>query len=65
MVKLRTVPKNKINNILKAEGVPMKKESMSSEESLQKIEQINFDSITQVEIRNMVNEIRCLNKSIT
>ena len=43
----------------------MKKESMSSEESLQKIEQINFDSITQVEIRNMVNEIRCLNKSIT
>jgi transposase len=64
MVKLRTVLKNKINNLFASLCMPLEREAMSSEKGLKYVEQFTFDPITQTEVNVMVNEIRNLNKSI-
>lgn len=65
MVKLRTVLKNKINNICARYAVILKKESMSSEKGLKYVEGISFDTVTDIEIKVITDQIRALNKSIT
>ena len=64
LVQLRTVLKNKINNIFAANFINLKREEMSSEKGLRQILSYRFNPITDVEIRVMVDQIRSLNKSI-
>lgn len=64
LVKLRTVLKNKINNIFASLCLPLERESMSGEKGLKYVESFSFDPITQTEIKVMVDQIRSLNKSI-
>lgn len=64
LVQLRTVLKNKINNIFAANFINLKREEMSSEKGLRLVLSYRFDSITDVEISVMVDQIRSLNKSI-
>lgn len=65
LVKLRTVLKNKINNILSAHGVNLKKESLSSERGLNDVLGMMFGEVVDVELRVLVEQIRSLNQSIT
>lgn len=64
LVKLRTVLKNKINNILSAHGINLKKEALSSKKRLDEILTLPFDEMVQVELRVLVDQIHSLNKSI-
>ena len=64
LVQLRTVLKNKINNIFAANFITLKREEMSSEKGLRQILSYRFNPITNVEIHVMVDQIRALNKSI-
>jgi transposase len=64
LVKLRTALKNKINNILSAHGINLKKESLSSDKSLEEVLGMMFGDVVDVEIRVLVDQIRSLNKSI-
>ncbi len=63
-VKLRTVLKNKINNLFASLCLPLKREAMSSEKGLKYVESFSFDPMTEVEINVMVDQIRSLNKNI-
>lgn len=64
LVKLRTVLKNKINNILSAHGVNLKKEALSSDKKLDEVLGMIFDPMVEVELGVLVEQIRSLNKSI-
>lgn len=64
LVKLRTSLKNKVNNILSAHGLELKREELSSEKGLKRVEALSFDPLVQTELQVLVNEIRHLNKSI-
>jgi transposase len=65
LVKLRTALKNKINNIVSAYGINLKKEELSSEKGLKKVLGMMFDPLVDVELEVLVNQIRSLNKSIS
>jgi transposase len=65
LVKLRTSLKNKINNILSAHGINLKKEALSSEKGLDKVLGMMFDPIVEVELGVLVEQKRSLNKSIS
>lgn len=64
LVKLRTSLKNKINNILSAHGINLKKEALSSKRGLDDVLGMMFSPMTEVELRILVDQIRSLNKSI-
>lgn len=64
LVKLRTSLKNKINNLVSARGVNLKKESLSSEKGLQEVLKFKFDVLVDLELRVLVDQIRGLNRSI-
>jgi transposase len=64
LVKLRTSLKNKINNILSARGINLPKEALCSEKKLNEVLALPFDSVVQIELRVIVEQIRSLNKSI-
>ena len=64
LVKLRTALKNKINNIVSAHGINLKKEELSSEKGLKKVSGMMFDPMVDLEVEVLVNQIRSLNKSI-
>lgn len=64
LVKLRTSLKNKINNILSAHGINLKKESLSSEKGLREVLGMVFDPMVETELRILVDQVRSLNKSI-
>jgi transposase len=64
LVKLRTALKNKINNILSARGINLPKEALCSEKKLNEVLALPFDSVAQIELRVIVEQIRSLNKSI-
>lgn len=64
LVKLRTVLKNKINNMLSAVGINRDRESLSSDKGLQKVLGMVFDPVTDLELSVLVEQIRSLNKSI-
>ena len=65
LVKHRTALKNKINNIVSAHGINLKKEELSSEKGLKKVLGMMFDPLVDVELEVLVNQIRSLNKSIS
>ncbi len=64
LVKLRTALKNKINNIVSAHGINLKKEELSSEKGLKKVLGMMFDPLVELEVEVLVNQIRSLNESI-
>ncbi len=64
LVQLRTVLKNKINNLFASQFIQLKREDLSLEKGLLKVLTYHFDAISDVELRVMVDQIRSLNKSI-
>lgn len=64
LVKLRTTLKNKINNMLAARGILLKKESLASEKGLNQVLKAEVDEIECVELEVLVEQIRHLNASI-
>jgi len=64
MVKLRSALKNKVNNILSAQGINLKREDLSSEKKLQEILAMRFDAMVQIELEVIIEEIRSLNQRI-
>jgi transposase len=64
LVKLRTALKGKINNILSAHGINLKKEALSSEKQLNEVLAMSFDPMVKLELEVMVDEIRSLNQRI-
>lgn len=64
LVKLRTVLKNKIHNILNAYGIVLKKEQLSSEKALRAVLEQPVSAVTKVELEVIVNEIKGLTAGI-
>lgn len=64
LVQLRTVLKNKVNNILASKFIEIKREELSTEKGLVKALSHRFDSITDIEIQVLVEQIRFQNSSI-
>lgn len=64
LVKLRTILKNKIKNILSAHGIVLKREELSSDRKLGSVLAFRFDGMVMVELNVLVDQIRSLNKSI-
>lgn len=64
LVKLRTALKNKIHNILNANGIVSKSEMFSSEKGFEKVLKLDLDASYRFEIELLVEEIRHLNGSI-
>ena len=65
LVKLRTTLKNKINNILSAHGINLKKEVLSTEKGLNEVLGMMLGDVVDVELRVLVEQIRSLNQSIS
>jgi transposase len=63
-VKLRTALKNKIHNILNANGIVSKPEMFSSEKGLAKVTAIELEPSYRFEVDLLVTEIRNLNQAI-
>jgi transposase len=63
-VKLRTMLKNKIHNILNANGIVTKKEIFSSDKALEKVLDNDLDQASLFELKIVITEIRNLNKAI-
>lgn len=64
LVKLRTVLKNKVNNLLAARGILLRKESLASEKGLAAVLVAPVPDLDHVELDILVGEIRHLNQSI-
>jgi transposase len=64
LVKLRTALKNKIHNILNANGIQSNREDYSSEKGLKKVFGYPIRSIAKVELEVIVDQIRHLNEGI-
>jgi transposase len=64
LVKQRTALKNKVNNILSAHGINLRKEALSGDAALEEVLGLKFDAIVQTELRVIVGQIRALNQSI-
>lgn len=64
LVKLRTALKNKIHNILNANGIQSNREDYSSEKGLKKVFEYPIRSIGKVELEVIVDQIRYLNEGI-
>lgn len=64
LVKLRTTLKNKVNNLLAARGILIRKESLSSEKGLAGVLQADVDELHRVELEILVGQIRHLNEGI-
>lgn len=63
-VKLRTALKNKIHNILNANGIVTKPEMFSSEKGFEKITAIELEDSYRFEVDLIVSEIRNLNQAV-
>lgn len=64
LVKLRTILKNKIHNILSSQGIVSKKEDFTSQKGLDRVLEYKFDDITKVELEVIVEQIKHLNEGI-
>jgi len=64
LVKLRTTLKNKVNNLLAARGILIRKESLSSEKGLAEVLASPVSELELMELEILVGEIRHLNDSI-
>ncbi len=65
LVKLRTALKNKIHNILNAQGIISKREDFSSERGLQRALSYSVNEAAKVELEVIINQIRHLNEGIS
>ena len=63
-VKLRTALKNKIHNILNANGIVSKPEMFASEKGLEKVASMELETSYRFEVDLLVTEIRNLNQAI-
>ncbi len=63
-VKLRTCLKNKIHNILNANGIVTRREVFGSKKGLDKVLALDIESSYQFELKIIVEQIRSLNNSI-
>lgn len=63
-VKLRTTLKNKIHNILNANGIVTKREVFGSEKNLDSILNLDIDAAYLFELKVIIEQLRSLNKSI-
>jgi len=63
-VKLRTALKNKVHNILTANGIITKREAFTSEKALDKILTLNLEASYKFELELIIQEIKNLNQSI-
>jgi transposase len=63
-VQLRSSLKNKIHNILNANGIVTKREVFGSDKGLDKVLGLDIDASYQFELKVIVDQIRSLNKSI-
>jgi len=64
LVKLRTILKNKVNNLLAARGILLRKESLASEKGLAEVLASPVSELERMELGILVGEIRHLNESI-
>jgi len=64
LVKLRTALKNKIHNILSAQGTPLSKTALNHLRGLQKALVLAADELTRFEINLLVEQIQHLNEGI-
>lgn len=64
LVKLRSALKNKIHNILNANGIVTKREIFGSEKGLEKVLSLEMEEVCKFELRVIVEQIQSLNKSI-
>jgi transposase len=64
LVKLRTVLKNKIHNILNAHGIQSRREDFSSEKGLEKVLRLAVNEAARIELEVIVEQIRYLNEGI-
>jgi len=64
LVKLRTTLKNKVNNLLAARGILVRKESLASEKGLTEALAAPVSELERLELEVLVGEIRHLNESI-
>ena len=64
LVKLRTTLKNKVNNLLAARGILIRKESLASEKGLVEVLAAPVSDLEHMELDILVGEIRHLNESI-
>ena len=64
LVKLRTTLKNKVNNLLAARGILIRKESLASEKGLVEVLAAPVSELERLELEILVGELRHLNESI-
>jgi len=64
LVKLRTTLKNKVNNLLAARGILLRKESLTSEKGLAEVLASPVSELERTELEILVDEIRHLNESV-
>lgn len=64
LVQLKTALKNKIHNILNAQGITTKKECLSSEKGLLKVLEYKVGPVARIELEVIVEQIRGLNAGI-
>ena len=64
LVKQRTALINKIHNVLNSYGIKFKKETLGTEKGLQSIWAYDWDTIVQIELEVLAEQIRFLHKSI-
>ena len=64
LVKQRSALKAKINNLLSAEGINLKRESLSSNKALERVLALPLSPLMLAEARVLVGQIRSLNQSI-
>lgn len=64
LVKLRTSLKNKIHNILNAQGIITKRESLNSEKQLKKVLEYSVSEVAKIEIEVILDQVRNLERGI-
>ncbi|NIP67289.1 transposase, partial [Candidatus Bathyarchaeota archaeon] len=62
LVKLKTSLKNKIHNILGAQGIITKREFMSSDKGLNKVLSYSVSNVARLELEVIVDQIKSLNE---
>ncbi|HUZ95272.1 MAG TPA: IS110 family transposase [Edaphobacter sp.] len=64
LVKQRSALKAKINNLLSAEGINLKREALSSNKALERVLTLPLSPLMRAELRVLAGQIRSLNGSI-
>lgn len=64
LVQLKTALKNKIHNILSAQGITTKKECFSSDKGLAKVLEYSVSPVAHIELEVIIDQIKGLNEGI-